>query len=315
MTSLLLSRQAEAVTWLARYLERCENLARILEATYSFNPDARPGQNWQSVIEIHTDAENFNARHGWDSADKVPAFYLLESDNPTSLPAALTAARQNARVLRALLPSDFWQRLTAFHQRVSGLGEEDLIDDRLPRLCAELRGHCLGLTGVAEGAMHRDQLWYFFKLGKFLERADQMTRLLDIKYHLLLPHAGAVGSAQDVSQWTAILRAADGYHAFRRVWQQRITPQAVAGFLLLNDGFPRSVAVSVRGMDQAMNQLRLKCHLRGGDRALDRLDLLRSVLLARPIEAVISLGLHEFLDGIQGELIAISGLLAEDFFQ
>ena len=314
MNSLLLARQAESVTWLARYLERIENLARILEVTHSFDQDARPGQNWQSVVQINADVEAFTARHGWESAHLVPAFYLLETDNPTSLPAALAMARENARVLRALLPAELWQRLTALHQRVADIVPEDLVDDRLPRLCADLRGHCLGLTGVAEGSMQRDQLWYFFKIGKFLERADQMTRMLDIKYHLLLPRADSVGSPQDLSQWATLLRATDGYHAFRRVWQRPITPQAVTGFLLLNDSFPRSVLISVRGMDQALNQLRMKFHLRGGNRALEKLDSLHGILTARAVEEIIFLGLHEFLDRLQGELNEINDLVARDFF-
>ena len=163
------------------------------------------------------------------------------AENPTSIVSAVSNARENARTLRPLISTEMWVQLNVFYNRLAAIGPEDLAPGRLAPLFAGIKEACQTHTGITEGTFFRDQGWYFYQLGRYLERADQTTRLLDIKYHLLLPQASDVGSPIDVSQWNALLRSAAGYHAYRRLHAASTTPARVAGFLLFNLAFPRSV--------------------------------------------------------------------------
>jgi uncharacterized alpha-E superfamily protein len=173
---------------------------------------------------------------------------------------------------------------------------------------------CQTHTGITEGTFFRDQGWYFYQLGRYIERADQTTRLLDIKYHLLLPHPSDVGSPTDVSQWNALLRSAAGYHAYRRLHTASTTPARVAGFLLLNQAFPRSVHHCVRETARLLGEVKSRYALRGGNDAAEELDRLRAVLGTLMITRVLAEGLHEFLDLIQRQLIAVTRDLSIAFF-
>jgi uncharacterized alpha-E superfamily protein len=309
----LLSRYAECVFWLARYMERVENMARIIDVTETFARD-RGGRNWLSVVQINADEERFFARHHTADAASVLHFYLLDADNPTSIQTSILQARENARTIRALISIEVWRQLNVFHHRVRSLTAADLDPSCLSRTLAELREACQAHTGIVEGTFYRDEAWYFYHLGRSIERADQTTRLLDIKYHLLLPKTSDVGSALDLSQWNALLRAAAGYQAFRRLYSGRMTPSAVAGFLLFSDSFPRAVSSCLRQVEWTLGQLRSRYGLRGAVAAQERLDDIRAMLSEQTIEGVIAQGLHEFVDWLQDRLAAVTADLATAYF-
>lgn len=167
---------------------------------------------------------------------------------------------------------------------------------------------------LPRGPSFRDQGWYFYQIGRYIERADQTTRLVDIKYHLLLPSISDVGSPTDVSQWHALLRSAAGYHAYRRLHTGITTPARVAGFLLLNAAFPRSVHHCVREVSRLLGEVKSRHALRRGNDAAEELDRLLALLGTLDISAILRSGLHEFLDSIQCQLIAITRELAMAFF-
>jgi len=312
-TGYLLSRYAESLFWLGRYMERIENLARILDVTETFARSERDSRNWLSVVQINADEGRFFERHDKATAHTVVQFYVLDRQNPTSIASAIFSARENARTLRPLISTEMWSQINVFYNRVRQLGATDVLPARLSRLCAELKESCQTHTGITEGTFFRDQGWSFYALGKYLERGDQTTRLVDIKYHTLLPSPQAVGSPLDVSQWNAMLRAAAGYHAYRRVYPRGMTPVLVAGFLLLNPAFPRSLTLSLRQVEWYLAQLRSRYGLRGGSAALERLEDLRGAL-ERPIDHLIAEGLHEFLDRVQRDLILLQGDIANAFW-
>ncbi|MGA8399732.1 MAG: alpha-E domain-containing protein, partial [Stellaceae bacterium] len=159
----------------------------------------------------------------------------------------------------------------------------------------------------------RDQAWYFYRLGRYLERADQTTRLLDSKYYVLLRDTD-VANMVNTGQWLALLRAASGYHAFRLLHQSDLTPWRIASFLLFNPSFPRSVFLCVREVDAAVTGLRSRYNLRAGSDIAEGLDQLRAILGTRSIEEVLESGLHEFIDFIQRYMIAITDRLGAAFF-
>lgn len=311
----LLARYAESLFWMARYLERTENLARLLDVSQSFEAAGRASQAWESMVRINADEEEFARRYGEATPEAVRRFYLLDHDNGTSIPASVASARQNARTLRPLISTEMWTQLNMFHAWTSALSEEEVAGDGLSRLCARVKESVQLHTGITEGTFYRDQGWHFLQLGRFIERADQTTRLLDIKYHLLLPSLADVGSALDLSQWHALLRAAAGYHAFRRVHPRGLTPRTVADFLLLNSAFPRSVLLCVRQTEFTLEQLRARYGLRGTREAAERVEELRAGLEEHDIDHIVETGLHEFLDWVQRMLIAIAGSIGTAFFR
>jgi len=185
---------------------------------------------------------------------------------------------------------------------------------RLAALFGTIKEGCQTHTGITEGTFFRDQGWYFYQLGRYIERADQTTRLLDIKYHLLLPSVSDVGSPTDVSQWNALLRSAAGYYAYRRLHTASTTPALVAGFLLLNQAFPRSVHHCVREAGRLLGEVKSRYMLRHGNPAAEELDRLRAVLGTLDIATILSEGLHEFLDLMQQQLSAVTRDLSTAFF-
>jgi uncharacterized alpha-E superfamily protein len=314
LVDVLLARYADCIFWLARYVERAENLARILDVNETFSRDSRGAQNWRSIIQLNADDDRFFAGGRKVSAQTVLRFYVIDGDNPTSILSTVRAARENARTLRPLISTEMWVQLNVFYNRIAALAPADLMPGRLSALFAMIKEACQTHTGITDGTFFRDQGWYFYQLGRYLERGDQTTRLLDIKYHLLLPALSDVGSPTDVSQWNALLRSAAGYHAYRRLHAASTTPARVAGFLLFNQAFPRSLHHCVREAARLLGEVKSRYSLRGGNDAAEELDRLRAVLGTLTIEEILSSGLHEFLDVIQRQLIAVGHDLGVAFF-
>ena len=312
----LLARYAEGMFWMARYVERVENMARLVDVTQSFESPGREAVSWFALVRINADEEGFAKRRLAPTADAVKRFYLLDRDNPTSVPASLEAARTNARTLRPLISTEMWMHLNIFQRDMTVIDEAELRGDQLSRLCARIKEGVQTHTGITEGTLFRDQGWLFYQLGRLIERADQTTRLLDIRYHLLVPTgSGEELRVTELTQWGGVLRAAAGYHAFRRVAPPGFTPSDVVRFLLADTHFPRSVALCVEQIEWFLGRLRSRWGLRGTVAALERVEELRAGLLGRPVETIIADGLHNFLDGVQRDLILLAGEIGTAFFR
>jgi uncharacterized alpha-E superfamily protein len=288
LPDVLLARYADCIFWLARYIERAENLARILDVNETFSRDSRGGQNWRSIVQLNSDEERFFAVHDTASVHSIVNFYVIDSDNSTSIVSAIHYARENARTLRPLISTEMWVQLNMFYNQLAALSAADLAPGNLATLFATIKEACQTHTGITEGTFFRDQGWYFYQLGRYIERADQTTRLLDIKYHLLLPSPSDVGSPVDVSQWNALLRSAAGYHAYRRLHAASTTPARVAGFMLLNTAFPRSVHHCVREAGRLLGEVKSRYALRHGNDAAEELDRLQAVLGTLDISTILT---------------------------
>lgn len=313
-SSDLLSRYAECTVWLARYMERIENLARVMDVTETFVRTGHGYDGWASVIQINADSETFFARHDQATAADVAHFYILDRENPNSIATIVNMARENARTLRPLISTEMWTHINMFHNWVRRLNANDIRPSQLSGLCTRFKQECQTHFGITEGTFYRDQGWCFYVIGKYLERADQITRLVDIKYHTLIPRHAGVGSQVDVSQWSALLRAGAAYHAYRRNMPRMLAPASVAGFLLLNNAFPRSLSLTLRQVNGATSQLRTDYGLRQSGPILERLDELRAAIQDQTIEQIILRGLHEFLDWVQIQLQAIQDGVADAFW-
>jgi uncharacterized alpha-E superfamily protein len=313
LRNILLARSAEHLFWLGRYLERAENLARILEVNVTFARDARGLQDWLPILRIHWDEARFLEMHEEPSTDAVLHFYTLDRENPTSIISALSSARSNARALRSLISREMWSQLNVFYNWIAALDDQVLTPGRLARFLAEIEEACQTHTGVTEGTFHRDQGWAFYWIGRHIERADQTTRLLDMKSPALQPQVLETSSI-DIAQWNALLRSAAAYHPYRRVRSAAFTAEHIASFLLLDPGLPRSVLLCAREIDRLLAELRLQHELPAGGMAANELGALRADLSNLTDRELLGDGLHELLDLVQRRLIAITQHLTEAFF-
>ncbi len=312
-TKFLLARYADCSFWMGRYMERAESLARILDVNLHFSRDSRGSQNWRSIVQLNADEERFDKAYDVASYANVVHFYVLDRENPSSIISTIRAAKENARSLRPTISTEMWSHLNVFNNTLAALTSDDLKYSELSRVCAMIKEECQTHTGITEGTFFRDQSWYFYLIGREVERADQTSRLLDIKYHLLLPPNQTVGSPVDVSQWNAMLRSVAGYHAFRREHPRGMSPKQVAAFLLFNMSFPRSIALCLSEIDRHVHHLRSGFGLRAGIGAMEILDETRSALAGHTPDTVIQFGLHEFSDYIQRQLIAVTAAVRREF--
>lgn len=311
----LLARDAEGLFWMARYLERVENMARLIDVTQSFEGPGFETEAWFGLIRINADEANFLARGQVANAIRVKGFYLLDKTNSTSIPACLEAARTNARTLRPLISTEMWKQLNIFHRFVTSITPDDLEGDALSRLCTRIREGVQAYTGITEGTLYRDQGWYFHELGRYLERADQTTRMLDIKYTAILPRGGEEKRVADLTQWNAVLRVAAGYYHFKRLARAEFSAQDVVQFLLRDSSGPRSVLLCVRHIESHLGDLHCHYGLGSVGEALERVEVLRAFLLEKPLSHILATGLHEYLDLVQIHLQELASAIGRTFFR
>lgn len=315
MTALL-SRWAGCVFWLARYIARAENLARILEVQETFARDSRGANDWRVVLAINADTARFYEKRDGASATEVLRFYVTDRANPTSIVATLHAARENARALRPLISTEMWTQLNVFHNRIMAMRPEEVVEERVSRLAAIVKEGCAAHVGITTGTFYRDEAWAFYQLGAAIECADQITRLVDAKFMSMAAHADAeAGSAVDVSYWTALLRSAAGYQAFRRRHPRRMNPEQVAAFLLADPSFPRSVVCNLGIIEEQLERLRRHYRLRGAAAALEQIDGLVDLLEPSRMKLLVQeAGMHTYNDHLQKRLNELTGVLSDTFF-
>jgi uncharacterized alpha-E superfamily protein len=312
---VLLSRDAEGLFWMARYLERVENLARLIEVTQSFESPGYERDAWFGLIRINADEKNFAERGFSPDADHVKRFYLLDKGNPTSVQANLEEARTNARTLRPLMSTEMWRQLNVFHRFASHIKPADLEGDALSRLCTALKDGVQAHTGITEGTFYRDQGWYFYELGRLVERADQTTRMLDIKYTAILPRDGEEKRVAELTQWNAVLRAAAGYHAFKRLTGPSFSAEDVVHYLLRDPSSARSVLLCVRRAEAHLDDLRRIYGLSQAWEAMEVAEYLRELLLEKPLSHILAIGLHDYLDIVQIHIQKLAGAIGRAFFR
>jgi uncharacterized alpha-E superfamily protein len=313
--SALLARDAEGLFWMARYLERVENLARLIDVTQSFESPGYESEAWSGLIRINADEKSFAERGFSPDAVHVKRFYLLDRGNPTSIPANIEDARTNARTLRPLMSTEMWRQINVFHRFIGQISPADLEGDALSRLCTRLKDGVQAHTGITEGTLYRDQGWYFYHLGRVIERADQTTRMLDIKYTTMLPRDGEAKRVAELTQWNAVLRAAAGYHAFKRHSRANFLAEDVVDFLLRDPSSPRSVLLCVRRAEAYLDDLRRIYGLSRSHEAMEEAEYLREILTEKPISHILATGLHNYLDVVQIHLQMLAGAVGRAFFR
>ena len=293
----MLSRTADSLYWLGRYVERAENLARILEVAdrMALTPHSDGGHQdeWHSAVVISGCEEGFYKKHEEATAATVVDYIALDEDNGSSIRSCLQRARTNGRAVRAALTRPMWETLNATWLELEG-GKDALVRDGDLRGFLEwIKERAIMFQGAVVTTMIRDDAHIFLQLGIFLERADSTARLLDVKYHVLLPAYEEVGGGLDFYQWAAILRGASALGSYAYLYRDGIKPWQVAELLVLRPEMPRSLAGCFHEMVDLLGQL---ADLYGGKHECERLaGEIHSRLRYGRIDAILRTGLHEYL--------------------
>lgn len=311
----MLARAADNLYWMARYIERAENMARILDVSYrmSLLPVGTEAQRtlWEPSLIIAGADKQFAGKGVPVTARNVMEHLALDRSNPSSIYSCMAAARENARSMRVQITSEMWESMNATWLEVRDLTYNRL-DAMGPRTFFDWvkeRSHLF--RGVTYGTMQRDEAFRFVRLGTFLERADCTARLLDVKYHVLLPRPEDVGGALDYYQWGALLRSVSAFRAYRNLYRDVIKPIRVAELLILRADMPRSMLASFAEIVEILTSLR-ESYSR--DYPSTRLALeMHSRLRYGRIEDVFVRGLHEYLTHFIDDIIVLGNAVARDF--
>jgi uncharacterized alpha-E superfamily protein len=315
----MLSRVADACFWLSRYIERAETSARILDVNIQLLldfEDQNAGtvqQHWQPILATLEDQELFSEIHEGISGDTVMAFVTFEKKNPHSILSCVTLARENARTVREQISSEMWEQLNRLYLYLLSPASRAAFVESPIDFYRSLVDSLHSFQGITDATMTHGEGWQFLQAGKFLERADSTSRVLDIKYHILLPSGEQVGGTVDVTQWMAVLRSCSALEAFLKISHGQVSSWQVAEFLILHDSFPRSLRFCVDALDAALHQIS-GCDRSHFSNDAERLSgMLRSNLDYTTIRDVFKSGLHQYLDRTQFRLNEISNALVETY--
>jgi len=315
----MLSRVANAIYWLARYVERAEYCARVLDVNSQLVLDASgvadfdPVGSWLPTVSVSGDAELFKARYSQIDERNAATFMLFDRENPNSVRSCINQARENARTVREQISSEMWEQINRLYLRLRDQGFEDYQRIGPNEYLGRAKASIQLLFGIAESLMPRREGWHFFNLGRFLERADNVSRLIDAKYYAILPEDYPPGSAMDLIQWAAVLRSCSAFEAFRKNRHGRITGSRVVEYLILDAFFPQSVYFSVSTAESALRDISGDSEHRFSNPAVRAMGKLRADLDYVVIEDIIGRGLHEYIDELQERIADISGKIDQTF--
>lgn len=309
----MLSRVADSVYWMSRYIERAENIARFIDVNLNLILDVPVAfeQQWAPLVAVTGDEARFRARGGVASETSVIEFLTFDRHNPNSMFSCLAAARENARSVRQVIASEMWEQINRTYLML----REAETSGRVWRDAASFFSHfkkaCHLFQGTTDATLTRGEAWHFIRLGRMLERADKTSRILDVKYFILLPHAEYVGSPYDSLQWIALLKSASALEMYRKR-HHRITPREVTAFLVLDEEFPRSMRHCVVTAEDSLRAITGPGA--GRHAAGQQLGRLRAELDYTDIDEIFTCGLHESLDAYQARLNAVGAAIHKSFF-
>jgi uncharacterized alpha-E superfamily protein len=311
----MLSRTADNLFWLARYVERAEYLARILDAAYRLSslPASYGGvtTEWESAVETAGCGPAFFAQHEEANERTVTEFLAFSADNPSSIRNCFEMARSNARGVRTALTAEMWSTINDAWLQLKRYNSSHMSREEVARFLEWVKGVSLMFDGSAYRTMLRNDAYAFARLGLFLERADNTARILDVKYHVLLPPSESVGGSLDYFQWTAILRAVSALTAYHWVYKESLKPWLVADLLTLNTQMPRSLASCYENLSGNLDQLSQVYGRQGPAQRLVRVT--QSRLQNLSIDEVFQSGLHDFVTDFITDNNNLSAAIAEQY--
>ena len=294
---MLLGRTANGLYWMNRYIERAENMARLVDAglRMALTRTASPAEEWKSVILSAGCDNGFRGRHGEFTAANVSDFLLRDGGNASSVMASIETARNNARMVRTALTRETWEAINEAWMSLKRMLAEPIDERDLPKVLDAIKRETALIRGAFHGTMLRNEIFDFSQMGTLIERADNTARILDVKYYVLLPSIHWVGSSLDNYQWESILRSVSAHRSYRWVYEADYRPTNIADYLILDARMPRSLAFCYTGIAESLRHLgeaygeNHPCH--------DTVAATFAKLKIGSIKHIFDSGLHEFLGG------------------
>ncbi|MDD2364808.1 MAG: alpha-E domain-containing protein [Desulfuromonadaceae bacterium] len=312
----MLSRLADSMYWMSRYLERAGETARLMEINLLYLVEAEEDMSeedkWRPILRITSSEDRYREQYedGGISTPRVVQFISAGRTNGSSIRTCLRLFRENARVARDRISKEMWEAVNEIWMMFDDRLKGQLNAERACALFVALRNQVARFNGLTASTMMRGEAYSFYQLGGTFERADMTARTLDVKYHIILPDLSMVGSALDYYQWAALLKSLSGFEAFRRNYHSGFMPADVAEFVVLNAAFPRSIVFSVAHMGVALKNIGLK------DKEATRAAFAEiSEMVGLTSQQIFDAGVHEYLEKLLTRLSLFHVALVEDFFQ
>ncbi len=312
----MLSRVADSLYWMSRFIERAENVARFIDVNTWLSLDLPAGyvEQWSPLISTTGDDALYAQHYAGVSKRDVIQFLVFDPRNPNSILSSVTAARENARMARPYITLEMWEQINRFYlamqsaARACGKGAElrqDFFSD------VTTASHLF--LGITDATMSHNEGWHFCRLGRMIERADKTSRILDAKYYLLLPSVSVVGTPYDDIMWVAVLRSTSGFEMYRKRFQQ-ISPDRIVEFLVLDREFPRAIHHCVISAEESLRAISGTPKGMFTNSAEQQLGRVCADLNYVQVQEIIALGLHEYLDDIQVRLNQVGDAILTAFF-
>lgn len=320
----MLSRVADCVYWMSRYIERAENVARFVDVNQAISLGGTP--QWAPLVYASGDEDLFKELYGEFTAENVLRFLLFDDRNLNSILSCAKFARENARTIRETLSVTLWESINRFYLRVrDGLLNIDPILQNPHQFLERVKRSSHQTIGVTEATLSHGEAWHFSRVGRLLERADKTSRILDVKYFLLLGTPSTIGvsgptgdlasgSTLDVVQWSALLESTSALHAYRKEFG-RIEPKSVAQFLIFDKNFPRALRSCIQQAQSSLHEITGTPLGEVSDAATEQFAAFRNQLRSMTIDDVFSLGLHEFIDDFQSHVNELGQAMFRSFFE
>lgn len=311
----MLTRVADSIFWMNRYIERMENNSRIIDVNLLISMELPTGtmEQWGPLVHATGEYPLFEKLYGEPTKENVLKFLLAEKENSSSILNCLHFARENARIVRENISSEIWEHLNVSYLEVREMLQNDDVDilnirDFLKKI--KFIGQLF--AGLIASTISRLEGWSFSIMGRYLERADNASRFLDVKYFHLLPSPEDVGSSLDLIQWHSILKSLSAFEMYRKIYG-RISAADITEFIVLNHDFPRSILFCVLMLDAEMRKLTGSGINQFSNEAERKIGKLKADLSYTSVSEIVKYGLHEYLDLLQRRLIEIGGEIDRSF--
>ena len=312
----MLSRVAHSLYWMARYIERAENIARLVDVNLQLLLDLREldekklAAYWLPIVQATGDEKDFFKLHPRATGKTVTEFLVFQNENPNSIVQSICAARENARMVRDQITLELWEELNRLYLFVRSSQARKVWDRSPSEFFQEIKAGSLHLIGIASATLIHDEGWWFVQTGQFLERADKTTRILDVRYQTL-PERGAPKTVNQAEalEWSAVLRSCSAWDAYKTIYGADVHPRLVAEFLLLNDNFPRSVRFCVSELNRAVRRISGVAEGHFCNDAEKLTGRFLAELQFSAIDEIFEIGLHKYLDEAQMKLNNIGAAL------
>ena len=310
----MLSRVANSIYWMSRYVERAENIARFIDVTLQVILDqpADTGEQWEPLVRTPGDEDFFLKHYGQFNASNVLQFLSFDRTYTNSILTCLQNARENARTVREAISSESWEQLNAYYHFVKEASTSSNASAD-PEFYDRVRQHSQLFSGILDATMTRGTGWHFANIGSLIERADKTSRILDVKYFTLLRNVHDIDTTFDDLLWSAVLRSVSGFEMFRKR-HHALTVHRVVDFLILDAKFPRTLLYCLEQMLHSLNRIASAVPSEQNQAIIGTKDLIR---LLRSLDAntIIDGGMHEFIDSFQSQLNDIGQSINETFFK